>query len=279
MGRSLDVTVVVPVFNRARSVDRAIGSIFGQDLESFEIVVVDDGSTDGLEASLTKWGSDRLHYVRHDRNLGASAARNTGIRAARGRYVAFLDSDDEWLPGKLARQLDRMERDGGPCISGNRISSDSRRPGHADPRTRGEFDRLGLLGLRLWVRSRNHLGRATGVLRRRRTIRHGITPFGRLGLVVAGHLVVSNRHCQATSRQRLSERSACARSRFSRASTDSLESIRRTSARTTGGRVGNSTPHLPSSARRRATATAVGWTRSDSSLNLSGITRFASGAT
>jgi glycosyltransferase involved in cell wall biosynthesis len=100
------VTVVIPTFNRAAIVGRAIRSVLGQTCQDWELIVVDDGSTDGTEPVVTAFSDNRIKYVRHDRKLGGGAARNTGIRCAQGEYVAFLDSDDEWLPEKIQKELE-----------------------------------------------------------------------------------------------------------------------------------------------------------------------------
>ena len=104
------VTVIIPAFNRTAKVTRAIDSVLEQELPpdvKLDIVVVDDGSSDPLEKVLSTYGTEVV-YLRHSRNLGAAAARNTGIKAAKGDYVAFLDSDDVWLPHKTALQLSEM---------------------------------------------------------------------------------------------------------------------------------------------------------------------------
>ena len=106
------VTVVIPAYNRAAVVGRAIQSVFAQTRQDFEIVVVDDGSADGTVAAVTAINDPRVVLVRHERNLGASLARNTGIRAGTAPYVAFLDSDDEWLPTRLEKLLSVFERSG-----------------------------------------------------------------------------------------------------------------------------------------------------------------------
>jgi glycosyltransferase involved in cell wall biosynthesis len=98
-----EISVVIPTYNRARYVTRAIDSVLAQSLAPAEIIIVDDGSTDETERRLRAYGA-RLRYLRQE-NAGVSAARNAGIAAARGRWVAFLDSDDEWLPEKLAVQM------------------------------------------------------------------------------------------------------------------------------------------------------------------------------
>lgn len=93
--------MVVPAYNRAGVVGRAIGSCLRQSFAGFELVIVDDGSEDDTEAVVRAHADPRIVYVRQS-NAGASAARNRGAEAARGRFLAFLDSDDEFLPEKLA---------------------------------------------------------------------------------------------------------------------------------------------------------------------------------
>src|SRR3954447_2873031 len=101
------ISVIIPIWNRANSVGAAIESALSQTLplnHSLEIIVVDDGSNDRPDEKLAHFG-DRIRLVRHPTNLGAAAARNSGCAAATGEYLAFLDSDDQWLPGKIAAQL------------------------------------------------------------------------------------------------------------------------------------------------------------------------------
>lgn len=108
------VSVVLPTFNRAHSLPRAIRSVLGQSYRNLELLVVDDCSTDDSErvvAAIAK-SDPRVRLVRREHNGGAAAARNTGIREARGEFVAFQDSDDEWLDGKLARQVAALQAAG-----------------------------------------------------------------------------------------------------------------------------------------------------------------------
>ena len=104
------VSVIIPTYNRAHLVGRAIRSVLDQTRQDFELIVVDDGSTDKTGRVVRSFTDDRIRYLRHERNRGGAAARNTGIKAARGTYIAFLDSDDEWLPEKLEKQVEEFQR-------------------------------------------------------------------------------------------------------------------------------------------------------------------------
>ncbi len=98
-----DVSVIIPTYNRAEYVTRAIESVLGQTYLDHEIIVIDDGSTDNTKQALEPY-FDKITYI-SQANAGPSAARNKGIEAAKGRWLAFLDSDDTWRPNKLERQL------------------------------------------------------------------------------------------------------------------------------------------------------------------------------
>jgi glycosyltransferase involved in cell wall biosynthesis len=103
------VSVVIPTYNRAHVLERAIRSVLEQSCSDLELIVVDDGSTDNTAELLTKY-QDRLTVLVQD-NHGVSAARNAGIERSRGALIAFLDSDDEWLPEKIAKQVARYSAD------------------------------------------------------------------------------------------------------------------------------------------------------------------------
>ena len=103
------VSVILPTYNRAHCLPEAISSVLDQSFKDLEILVIDDASTDDIEAVVRDIGDSRIRYFRLDRNSGAAAARNLGLAEAHGRYIAFQDSDDLWLPGKLARQLEFLE--------------------------------------------------------------------------------------------------------------------------------------------------------------------------
>lgn len=103
------VSVVIPTYNRAHLVNRAIATVLAQSYQDFEVVVVDDGSKDNTRDVVSQIEDKRIRLITHEINQGASAARNTGIMAAKGRYVAFHDSDDEWLANKLETQMRLFE--------------------------------------------------------------------------------------------------------------------------------------------------------------------------
>lgn len=105
------VSVILPTYNRAGLLPRAIDSVMGQSMDDWELLIIDDGSTDDTVDVVRSYGDPRIRLEAHDHNMGGSAARNTGLRLARGRFVAFLDSDDEWLPGNLERQSAELERE------------------------------------------------------------------------------------------------------------------------------------------------------------------------
>jgi len=106
------VTVVLPVWNRADRVGAAIDSVRAQTLADWELVVVDDGSTDDLAAALGQYADDPRVVVLHRVHEGVGAARNAGLAVARGRYVAWLDSDDAWTPEHLRVMVAFMQREG-----------------------------------------------------------------------------------------------------------------------------------------------------------------------
>lgn len=101
------VSVVMPAYNAAAFVRRAVDSVLAQSFAGFELIVVDDGSVDDTSAVLATYGNQLR--VLAQANAGPAAARNHGLRAARGRYVAFLDADDHWEPTKLERQVGLLD--------------------------------------------------------------------------------------------------------------------------------------------------------------------------
>lgn len=110
------VSVIVPTYNRSQLLGRALHSVLAQTYPDWECLVIDDASVDETEEVVKRLGDSRIRYLRHDTNRGASATRNTGIAEARGEHLAFLDSDDEWLPEKLEKQLAVLETTKDPLL-------------------------------------------------------------------------------------------------------------------------------------------------------------------
>lgn len=143
------VSVIIPTYNRSSLVPRAIESVRRQTYRNVEILVIDDGSVDDTQSVVRKIPDDRIRYIRHEINKGLPAARNTGIRAARGEYIAFLDDDDEWRQDKLERQLDVIkDYDAVLCtavVNGRPLRVHRARTVTLDDLRRGSFDPSSLL--------------------------------------------------------------------------------------------------------------------------------------
>ena len=104
------VSIVLPTYNRAALLGRAIRSVLKQSYTDFELLVIDDGSTDQSSNVVAGFRDRRIKYISLEHNTGAGAARNVGIRIAKGKFLAFQDSDDEWMPSKLVKQMSAFER-------------------------------------------------------------------------------------------------------------------------------------------------------------------------
>ena len=102
------VSVILPVYNRSQMLANAARSVLGQGFRDLELIIVDDASTEDLRPVVEALDDARVRYIRLQKNGGAAAARNAGLQAARGAFIAFQDSDDLWLPGKLQMQMDLM---------------------------------------------------------------------------------------------------------------------------------------------------------------------------
>ncbi len=96
-------TVIMPLFNKEKFVENAVKSILNQDFHDFDIIIVDDGSTDKSREVVSQIHSEKIQLICHDKNKGLSAARNTGIKNAKANFVTFLDADDVWKPGYLSK--------------------------------------------------------------------------------------------------------------------------------------------------------------------------------
>lgn len=114
-------SVVIPVYHCEKYLAEAVGSALGQTIPNVEVLLIDDCSPDGSgqAAKALAEQDSRVRYLCHGENMGSAAARNTGVQAARGEWVAFLDADDIWLPDKLEKQLAALEETGGVlCCTG-----------------------------------------------------------------------------------------------------------------------------------------------------------------
>jgi glycosyltransferase involved in cell wall biosynthesis len=103
------VSIIVPTYNRGQLIARSVKSVLNQTYRDFELIIVDDASTDNTEEVVSSFNDKRIRYIRHEENRGEAAARNTGIKAARCNYIAYQDSDDEWFPEKLAKQMELLK--------------------------------------------------------------------------------------------------------------------------------------------------------------------------
>ena len=108
MSATPEVSVILPTLDRAHLLRRAIASVLAQTFTDFELIVVDDGSSDDTPQVVAALDHPRVRYLRNEQRRGAAGAENRGIAAARARFIAFIDDDDEWLPEKLALQMRRF---------------------------------------------------------------------------------------------------------------------------------------------------------------------------
>ncbi len=107
------VSVVIPTHNRGDLISETIGSVLAQSYGNIEIIVVDNGSTDDTEGVIKKINAPNLRYIKQENSGGPAGPRNKGVRRSRGEYIAFLDSDDIWLPDKIERQVEVLEKNPG----------------------------------------------------------------------------------------------------------------------------------------------------------------------
>lgn len=106
------VSIVMPSYNTAGFIEQTINSVIKQTYDNWELIIVDDCSTDNTDAVVQKINDRRIKYIKNDKNSGAAISRNRALREAQGRWIAFLDSDDLWEPDKLQKQISFMNDNG-----------------------------------------------------------------------------------------------------------------------------------------------------------------------
>ena len=106
------VSIVMPSYNTASYIEKSVQSVINQTYTNWELIIVDDCSTDNTDEVLSKIHDDRTRYFKNDKNSGAAVSRNKALREARGQWIAFLDSDDLWMPEKLEKQIAFMKKNG-----------------------------------------------------------------------------------------------------------------------------------------------------------------------
>jgi len=104
-----EISVILPTYKRPHLLPDAIQTVLRQTFQDFEIIIINDASQDNTKEIVKKFNDARIHYVEHKKNKGGSAARNSGIKKAKGKYIAFLDDDDKWFPEKLKKQLAKLK--------------------------------------------------------------------------------------------------------------------------------------------------------------------------
>ena len=112
-------SVIIPAYNAEKFIARAVKSVLDQNYSDFELIILDDGSTDGTKAQIEQFADNRIRYI-YEENGGVSAARNKGIIESKGQYICFLDADDEWKPEHLhvMRTLTQKYSDCGLYVTG-----------------------------------------------------------------------------------------------------------------------------------------------------------------
>ena len=120
------VSVIIPTRNRSSLLERALKSVTAQTYKDWEIIIIDDASSDGTENAVSVFQNGIIRYIRLSERKGGAVARNTGIKEAKGEFIAFLDDDDEWLPEKLEKQMNVILRDNSIalCYTGRQIKKE-----------------------------------------------------------------------------------------------------------------------------------------------------------
>lgn len=106
------ISIIMPTYNCGRFIKESIDSVLAQTYSNWELIIMDDCSTDDTKSVVHTYNDPRIHYLSNEHNMGAALTRNRALREAKGRYIAFLDSDDLWMPEKLEKQIAFMETNG-----------------------------------------------------------------------------------------------------------------------------------------------------------------------
>ena len=106
------VSIIMPSYNSAEFIRESIASVLAQTYNNWELIIVDDCSMDDTDKIVAEFADERIHYYKNERNSGAAVSRNNALKIANGKWVAFLDSDDLWIPEKLEKQISFMEQNG-----------------------------------------------------------------------------------------------------------------------------------------------------------------------
>lgn len=124
------VSIIIPTYNAGQYIREALSSALSQNYQNFEIIVIDDGSTDDTEEIIKKYFiKDNIHYIQTKHSGLASMARNTGLKASKGHYIAFLDADDTWTPDKLKLQIELFDEATALVYSDGEIIGQSKKNG------------------------------------------------------------------------------------------------------------------------------------------------------
>ncbi|MBE3040505.1 MAG: glycosyltransferase family 2 protein, partial [Chloroflexi bacterium] len=171
MKHNPSLTVIVPAWNREGTIGRCLDSIFNQEYEDYEVIVVDDGSTDGTLAAIRGYGEDRIIVLCHETNEGKNAALRDAVRVASAEWIVVLDSDDALLPGALTKMAELAGRVAqGVGVVGMKMLYDTGETTPDPPLPEGEF------GLEEWLRWLDGAKKADMLLCRRRALLQEI-PF------------------------------------------------------------------------------------------------------
>ncbi|PLY38647.1 glycosyl transferase [Pectobacterium carotovorum] len=120
------VSIIMPVYNAERYLKHSVDSVLNQTYDNFELIIINDASTDSVKEIITGFNDARIKYIENENNVGVAESRNRGINKAVGEYLAFLDADDYWLPTKLEFQIGTMKKNGAFCCHSayERMNSD-----------------------------------------------------------------------------------------------------------------------------------------------------------